>query len=129
MSKKPIKTAVPITGLFSVVTREINLNLSLKFNLVSLLVGFVSFNKNAAHNVPIKEIPARQRRTVPVGLSSLNEPPTNGPITKPKAKAEPKMPNFLALFCGVAVSATMACATDTLPPVKPSNILAANRMA
>lgn len=122
--KKPVETAVPMVGRFMVVSSVLNLNLSLKFNRVCLLVWLVSCNKNAANRVPINEIAAAKKKGA-WGLILLKTPPINGPITNPKAKDDPKMPNLFARFCGVAVSATMAWATDTLPPVNPSNIRAA----
>ena len=113
-------------GRCKVVTRLINLNFSAKFNRVFALVGLVSLSKKAAHNVPISEIPAAKKKGA-CALSAENEPPTSGPITNPNANAEPKIPKRLALLSAVAVSATMAWATDTLPPVSPSRIRAANK--
>ena len=124
VSKKPVETAVPMVGRFRVVSRVLNLNVPVKLSRVSLLVIFVSRSTKAANSVPINEIPAAKKNGA-CGLILLNTPPINGPITKPKAKDEPIMPNLFARFSGVAVSATMACATDTLPPVKPSKMRAA----
>lgn len=122
VSKKPIKIAVPITGLFKVDINDENLNVLLFFNLDSLLVLLVSFKRNEAHKVPVSAIPAAKKKGT-CGPNLLSKPPVAGPITKPKA--EPNKPNFFTRTSGVEVSDIIACATETLPPVKPSNILAA----
>lgn len=127
VSKKPINIAVPITGRFSVVTKEPNLNLLLRLSRVFRSVGLVSFKRNKVQSVPMSEIPAAKKKGA-WGLILLNKPPTSGPITKPNANAELKIPKRFARFCGVAVSATMACATEILPPVSPSSIRAANKI-
>jgi len=127
VSKKPVKMAVPMTGRFKVVMRDANLNLLLKLRRVFRSVGLVSFNKNKVHSVPMSEIPAAKKKGA-CGLILLNKPPTNGPITKPNANAELNIPKRFARFCGVAVSATMAWATEILPPVNPSSMRAANRI-
>ena len=126
VSKKPVNIAVPMIGRFNVVISDANLNLLVKLSRVFLLVGLVSSNKNAAQSVPINEIPAAKKKGA-CGLTLLKIPPINGPITNPNANAELKMPNRCARFFGVAVSATIACATEILPPVKPSKIRAAKR--
>ena len=107
VNKNPVETAVPTVGRFRVVSSVLNLNLPIKFNRVSLLVGLVSFNKKAAQRVPINEIPAAKKKGA-CGLILLNTPPINGPITNPNANDDPKIPNRFARFWGVAVSATMA---------------------
>ena len=126
VSKKPMDTAVPMVGRFMVSMSATNLNLSLKFDRVFLLVGLVSFNRNSAQSVPMSEMPAAKKKGA-CGLNAVNDPPTKGPITNPNASDDPKIPNRLALFCGVAVSATMACATETFPPVSPSRMRAPNK--
>ena len=100
------------------------MNFSWCLALVFLLDGLVSLKKNRAQRVPSNDNAAAKKKGA-CGPNLLSKPPNAGPITKPNPNAEPKMPNFLALFSGVAVSATMACATETFPPVKPSNIRAA----
>ncbi len=89
---------MPIVGRAeSAVISVSNLNLPLKFKRVSALVILVSVNKNAAQSVPISDIAAAKKKGA-CGLILLNTPPIKGPITYPKAKDEPKIPNLFALF-------------------------------
>ena len=127
MSKKPVKMAVPTIGRFNVVINEANLNLLSKLSRVFLSVRFVSFSRNRVQRVPMSEIPAAKKNGA-CGLILLNKPPINGPITKPNANEELRIPKRFARFCGVAVSATIAWATEIFPPVRPSSIRAANKI-
>ena len=107
VSKKPIKIAVPITGLFKVDINDENLNVLLFFNLDSLLVLLVSFKRNEAHKVPVSAIPAAKKKGT-CGPNLLSKPPVAGPITKPKPNAEPNKPSFFSRSSGVEVSDIIA---------------------
>ncbi|CAM4328852.1 hypothetical protein COSO111634_37680 [Corallococcus soli] len=64
--------------------------------------------------------PAANRPMARLPPHAPSTPPSAGPITKPRPNAAPMMPMPRARSWGLVMSATTACAVDTLPPDTPS---------
>ncbi|CAM4477823.1 hypothetical protein COEX109129_30720 [Corallococcus exiguus] len=71
--------------------------------------------------------PAANRPMARLPPHAPSTPPSAGPSTKPRPNAAPMMPMPRARSWGLVMSATTACAVDTLPPDTPSMTRDRNR--